>query len=361
MEESRLIAIRREDIVSADKAFVELMLKTESMLNARAKISVDKYKGMSSNELELLSKDTIQEACNDTPFCPDNVILVSGQKFPDIIAEKYYGVEVKSTSKNTWTSTGSSIVETTRDKYVQYIYMLFAKLGGSTAEFKCRPYQDVLYEVAVTHSPRYLIDMSLQAGMTIFDKMGISYDELRTSSESIEIVKKYYKARAEKSGNQMPWWISHDDSASLNMNIRLWSALSSKEKYDITAQVLVIFPEVVSGDYGRAALWLASAKGIVCKNIRDPFSAGGKIRSINGENLEHPLPRIVKTLSDKFTTIKEYLYEPSEIILYIEELNHELIEGNLYNNWFEQVNKHLNSIGVGISIKEILEKNMLLS
>ena len=39
--------------------------------------------------------------------------------------------------------------------------MLFGKLGGKTAEFKCRPYEDCLSDIAVTHSPRYLINMEL--------------------------------------------------------------------------------------------------------------------------------------------------------------------------------------------------------
>ena len=133
-EANNIIAIRKRDISLAHEAFASLMGKTEQMM---------------------------KEACGNTPFNPDEIFLISGHKFPDILAEKYYGIEVKSTVSDSWTSTGSSIVETTRIKDVEDIYMLFGKLGGDVPQFKCRPYQDVLYDIAVTHSPRYLINMEL--------------------------------------------------------------------------------------------------------------------------------------------------------------------------------------------------------
>lgn len=110
--------------------------------------------------------------------------------------------------------------------------MLFGKLGGKYAEFKCRPYQDVLSEITVTHSPRYLINMNLTSGETIFDKMGTTYDELRTSEDSISQVREYYRKKANKN-DQMPWWISDNDSEPINMNLRLWATLPEDENLTI--------------------------------------------------------------------------------------------------------------------------------
>lgn len=88
--------------------------------------------------------------------------LVSGHVFPDIILhECNYGVEIKSTQKDAWTSTGSSIVESSRSEKANRIYLLFGKLGGEP-EFRCKPYQQCLSNIAVTHAPRYLIDMNLR-------------------------------------------------------------------------------------------------------------------------------------------------------------------------------------------------------
>ena len=141
---NNIIAIRKIDIQKANEAFANLMEKTERILNVDSINEPNKYKNISPSKLEHLSAEKIKEACFETPFCPENIILVSGQKFPDIITEKYYGVEVKSTQSNSWTSTGSSIIESTRDELVENIYMLFGKLGGNPPEFKCRPYDVVL-------------------------------------------------------------------------------------------------------------------------------------------------------------------------------------------------------------------------
>ena len=56
---------------------------------------------------------------------------------------------------------------------IERIYMTFGKLGGNPIEFLSKPYEQCLYGIAVTHMPRYLIDMRLNQGETIFDKMGV--------------------------------------------------------------------------------------------------------------------------------------------------------------------------------------------
>ncbi len=361
MEDNNIIAIRKENVVEADSAFAHLMKKTEDDLNEKARRNVREYKDLTASQLESVSMTVIRECCEGTPFRQDEIRLISGLSFPDIVAERYYGVEVKSTSKNHWTSTGSSIVEATRIKDVESIYMLFGKLGGTPAEFRCRPYQDVLYEIAVTHSPRYLIDMELKSGETIFDKMAVGYDDLRTSHDSIAKIKRYYKSKAEANGNQMPWWISGDDeeAETVGMNIRLWQDLSSTERADLVAQMLVLFPEVVSGKYGKAALWLAGAKGIVCTNIRDLFSAGGKVRTVDGQALNAHLPRVVKTLRDKFVKIRALLEKDSPITDYIREYNPSLSKGDACDVWFREIISELPDISE-VSVRSILENNLEL-
>ena len=77
-------------------------------------------------------KSALEECAIGTPF-ENTIEKISGQKFPDIVAAKFYGVEVKSTKENHWTSTGSSILETTRVADVERIYMTFGKLGGKNS------------------------------------------------------------------------------------------------------------------------------------------------------------------------------------------------------------------------------------
>ena len=88
--------------------------------------------------------------------------------------------------------------------------MLFAKLA-SPIEFRCRPYEEVLSEVVVTHSPRYLIDMNLEEGKTIFDKIKMPYDTLRKKENPIRPIVDYYKSKL-KPGEEL--LLRHNDIVS---------------------------------------------------------------------------------------------------------------------------------------------------
>ncbi|MBQ6179205.1 MAG: hypothetical protein IJK32_06765 [Bacteroidales bacterium] len=338
------------------RAFQQLIDSVLVTLNEKAAKEIKRFKGMSPSDLEVEVFQTIKDACGEESFFQkDEVRLVSGMRFPDILVGRNFGVEVKSTNKDHWTSTGSSIVESTRDRDVECIYLLFGKLGGDIPEFRCRPYSDVLSEVAVTHSPRYRIDMTLGAGETIFDKMGISYEDLRSSKNQITAVQDYYRKMALVEGHQMPWWISDDKSAdsSVGMNIRSWRILSANEKSNLVAQLLVLFPEVIFGDYENAAMWLVSTRGIVCTNLRDPFSAGGQIKQMNGAKLDTPMPHIVKTVADKYPLILA-LMKDKEFQDQISAFNPDLLPDIAYR-WFDQVQASLSRVGVIIPVEDLLK------
>lgn len=354
MTENNIIAIRKTDINKANEAFAQLMSKTEMSLNQLSISNPSFFKGMTPSELEIESCKIIKSACQYTPFNPNNITLVSGHSFPDIIAENYYGVEVKSTKSNHWTSTGSSIVESTRNDLVENIYMLFGKLGGNPPEFRCRPYEEVLYDIAVTHSPRYLINMELEYGKTIFDKMQVTYNEFRTTEDNISKVREYYKQKA-KHGKEMPWWISSNDvEKPINFNLRLWNAIDISERKHLTAFCLILFPEIWAPNsnpktkYNQASLWLCSFAQVVCPNIRDAFTAGGKITCENNVLLPVRYPQIYKTIIDILPQIKNILKFPSkETIELITEFNPQILNGyNLYDNWINLLCNSTKSIGV---------------
>ena len=343
MKENRIIAIRRKDINLANEAFAELMQKTENSMNEQSQSFPKYFKGMKADVLEMETCNFVRLACQDTPFDPNNVILVSGHSFPDIVAENYYGVEVKSTKSDHWTSTGSSIVESTRSDLVENIYMLFGKLGGNPPEFRCRPYQDVLYDIAVTHSPRYLINMELKKGETIFDKMNTTYDEFRNTEDNISKVRTYYKEKAKKAKRQeMPWWISStDEEKPVNFTLRLWNSVNLKERKVLKAYCLILFPETWMPNinprkkYNQASLWLCSFAQVLFPNIRDAFTAGGMVAFENGHKLPNRYPQVYKTIIDLLPEIKKLLVRPSvETIELVKEFNPILLKGNsVYQNW----------------------------
>lgn len=279
--------------------FKSLMARTDILLNEDALIRPEYYITRGGNPLEDDVKCALEECSKGTPF-ENTIEKVSGQKFPDIVAAKFYGVEVKSTKENHWTSTGSSIMETTRLSDVERIYMTFGKLGGNPVEFMSKPYEECLYGIAVTHMPRYLIDMRLHEGETIFDKIGIPYDELRKLDNPIAPVSKYYRSRL-KPGESL-WWAGDSADETVSATIKLWRNVLPEEKRRYTVYGCVNFPEVFGGDYDRYALWLTS-QGVVDSHIRDQFSAGGQelMRMPDGSEIRFPgVFRRVKNNIDYF-------------------------------------------------------------
>jgi hypothetical protein len=168
------------------KAFQLLLDNTVGFLHSDSKNKQAAYQKYEGSILEGVVAGIMTEKAKGTPF-ENTIELISGHRFPDIIANKYFGVEIKTTKQNHWTTTGNSILEGTRVEGIERIYMLFGKLF-SPVEFKYRAYEECLSDVVVTHSPRYLINMDLEIGQTIFDKINIPYDRLRSSTNPVRTI-----------------------------------------------------------------------------------------------------------------------------------------------------------------------------
>lgn len=276
--------------------FQLLMKNTDGFLNRDAAERPTYYAKRGGNPLEDDVKKALDACAKGTAF-EGTIIKVSGQKFPDIVADKLYGVEVKSTKDDHWTSTGSSILETTRVDGIERIYMTFGKLGG-TPMFLSKPYEECLYGIAVTHMPRYLINMKLKPGETIFEKMGVPYDKLRQMDNPIAPVAKFYRDQL-KPGESL-WWTGDSSDETVSATIRLWKKLTPEEKHFYSAYGCVNYPEIFAGDYDRYSLWLTS-QGVVDSHIRDQFSSGGQEEMLlsSGEKIKFPaVYRRVKAYHD---------------------------------------------------------------
>ena len=365
---SNIIKINNPQTRNINLAFKDFMGLCEDEFNRRAKINSKQYKACNGKNLEEVAVDLLKDVCNKTPQLPfksQDIQLVSGQQFPDIIASKAYGVEVKSTEKNQWTSTGSSIVESTRVANVKHIYLLFGKLGGNPVEFKCRPYEDVLYDVAVTHSPRYLIDMELGADKSIFKKMNTTYDKFRTSQDAINQVRQYYIQKAKKEHKKsMPWWLESDTK----MSIQLWSSVSKNDKKILQSKMCILFPEILKNQkekYARVALWLCAKYSILVYNARDCFSAGGQCSEINDKDLGYKVPQVVTRYVELAKTIKELFKSPTAIKEEIMEFNSEIWDEDkkvIYENWLNQTSKLVcNFAQKNIPFREWFENEVVIS
>lgn len=107
--------------------FELLLTNTLETLREEAKKSQEIYLALNGVKLEEQVVSVMRHNARNTPF-ENSIELISGQKFPDIIANKFYGVEVKTTKSNQWKSTGSSVAEGTRKEGVERIFMLFGKM-----------------------------------------------------------------------------------------------------------------------------------------------------------------------------------------------------------------------------------------
>lgn len=296
--------------VDADKqSFERLLRRSLFSLQNRANENPERISSLLGNKLEKEVVEVLNENALHTPF-ENSIELISGQRFPDIVAKRFYGIEVKTTKDNHWSSTGSSVAEGTRVNGVERIYMLFGKMCDPI-EFRCRPYQECLSEVVVTHSPRYLIDMELEQGETFFDKIRMPYDEFRKQDDPIKTIVKYYKGKL-KQGERL-WWMGDDngEQPANNLIIRIWNNLEKKERDQIIIKGYCLFPELFSESpdkFNRFSIWLSVGNAIVCPNVRDNFTAGGRETIvIDGETLD--VPQKFHRLYNNLEAIKETILQ----------------------------------------------------
>ena len=358
MEEKIIISSKRD---SLDAEFKKLMYDSELWLNTDALERDAYYKTRNGKPLEKDVFDVVSQRAVGTTF-EGTIKLISKNYFPDIVANKYYGVEVKSTKDDKWTSIGSSILESSREDGVERIYMMFGKLGGTPVEFRCRPYEDVLSGVAVTHYPRYQIDMRLEAGETIFDKMKVPYDTMRKMEQPATVVVNYYKSLL-KPGESALWWMGGDDieESTSPLGIQLWSGLSYKDKNSLVAHGYALFPEIfkVGGTdkYNRFALWLVMEQGVVDTSLRDRFSAGGRV--------EYPrfgkfvsIPKVLGRLRDYKDSVIDIINKQPEKSLQ-SFWRSPIIQVNRIEQWMFLATDYLVQSGEQKNIVERVMRNIL--
>lgn len=313
--------------------FRQLMQRTDALLNREATNKQEYYSKRNSTLLEADVYEALCRSAIHTPF-EDTILLVSGASFPDIVAGNFYGVEVKSTIKNHWKSIGSSILESTRNPNIERIFLTFGKLGHPVS-FMSRPYEECLAGISVTHYPRYQIDMELPPGETIFDKLGLSYDELRKMDNPVAPVSKYYRSKL-KPGESLWWAADGAEEVATPPILRLWTTLSAEQKNFYTVQGYALFPEILdhhsSAKYHRYALWLATSCSVINTNIRDQFSAGGRVSITTAGKVYERVPAAFGRIVRNKELIVETINTTSEGIL-SEAWQTSRIESNRIEQW----------------------------
>lgn len=289
-----------------EDSFLSLLAKTKSnCLNELQSLGTRAVR-INGDEFETIVYNNSLKASVETEF-EGHVIQTGPHAFPDIIAKKYFGLEVKVTKENKWSSTGNSILETTRVDDVECIYIFFGKMAGGV-DIKYRPYQDCLYDIGVTHSPRYKIDMNLPDGNSIFDKMNIPYDSLRNEKNPISKIKEYYKKQLQD-GEEL-WWIdTQAEEKAVSPIIKPFRILSKSEQQKFITETMIFFPEIfgkTQTKFERPAAYLITEYNAVSSSLRDIFTAGGQVPiTINGKDML--VPQIFSQLMENAKEIEKLI------------------------------------------------------
>lgn len=257
-----------------------------------------------------------------------------GHAFPDIVYqfenEVSYGIEVKSStqskaSESSWTILGNSILGSTRVD-VADLFIIYIKVGDNGCFIKNARYEDSVSNIAVTHSPRFKLDLSQSPSDSFFSKSGISYNELKESDNPIGLVTEYFKTEG-----LTAWWIAESTPAV----IRNWNELSYKEQNEILAKGLALFPEIIysksSDKYKNLSKWLVANFSVVDSSLRDKFTAGGRCDLISKNHSYKNFPKIYETFQQLSGQFIEEIKNVS-----LQDLEDYWSSYNLKNDTFEK-------------------------
>lgn len=245
---------------------------------------------------ELLSELTKSNPNIEIDFNPHP------QAFPDI-AVGNFGVEVKFTLNDTWRSVANSILETNRIDTVEKVYLIFGKMGG-IPEVKWNDYEKSVIHVRTSHVPRFEVEIS--AEHSLFEIMGISYNDFRKlhMNEKMNYIRTYARSRLQK-GERL-WWLEDNLEAehAIPIQARLYTNLPTEEKTRLRAEAVLLCPSIVKSGrsknkYDDAVLYLLTYHGVICHQARDLFSAGSVANPDNDDEGGLYIERALKIIEEE--------------------------------------------------------------
>ena len=277
------------------------------------------------------------------------IVRTAPQAFPDLLINNT-GVEIKKTIKDDWRTTGNSVSERRREVGVDDIYFFFGKLGGKPG-IKVRRYEECLPKVAVTHNPRYIVDMLLPAGESIFDKMGISYQEFTALEKPLLTLTQFLRSNL-RDGEEV-WWLggpAHEDTDQ-DPDELMSPVLATLERRDPRRETFVqlamalrpeIFSTTSSAKFERLPLLLLKRFGAVVSNMRDLFTAGGTAsHEVDGKRV---LLRAIDDRLLRYSTSVEAIIESSSEDDLKYGWNVAVIEDNRLNQYSKLLDMHANGL-----------------
>lgn len=283
------------------KLLSELKTRIESRTNLAPKYLASRG---NDNGFERLVPEVLMEIQSDYP----NAFTVKtnfGHFFPDITVTmngKHYGLELKSRQDGTWTTNGNSVFESISSTDISEIFLLFGSRKKKLPQYEVRfkPYWATLSAIAVTHSPRFSINMD--ARDTVF-KSALDYRRLREDDEQgkVRFVQHYLIAHADPS----KWFIPNEK----DFVPTIINNVSKAERKPYLLQAMILYPQDLltfkSADYERIALFYFNSYYMISYSLRDLFSAGGA-----WPFSPKPLPHIFGEYYNNSSELKKILADP---------------------------------------------------
>ncbi len=239
------------------------------------------------------------------------------QAFPDIALEDF-GIEVKFTTQDTWRSVANSVLERMRVDSVKTIYIVFGKMGG-LAEVKWAEYEKSVIHVRTSHVPRFEVEVFPPPSQSLFEQMGVRYDDFRSSQmeDKMRHIRRYARGRLQK-GERL-WWLddTSDSTHTLPVQARLYTKLSLPEKLKLRAEAVLLCPSVVRSSrardkYDDVVLYILTYHGVLCHQARDLFTAGSVADPNNdkkdGVNIQKSIALIERHIVDAANRLDDELF-----------------------------------------------------
>lgn len=287
-------------------------------------------------------EDTVLRAMNSvargTPF-EGEIRKTKRGEFPDITAIGHYGVEAKQVQKDKTRTTGNSIFESTRVEGVQAVYLVMswnaAQEGGGKVGWK--RYEDAVSNVVITHSPRYLLNIELPEGESLFDKINTPYDDFRQLPR--QIMMEEVRGLYEEGGRSDLWWIDARRDSYRRPYVRFEDAPTDTQA-QLVGETFFLCPMVFGNSrkwkyFQPTAYWLS--QGYVSHSVRDKFSAGGKVKI----GLVSDIPQIIKkAMNHKKQIFRAARNVDADLIQRFWEIPMAPPPGQRLDDWFLRVRRH---------------------
>lgn len=251
--------------------------KLENKQNLASKYTVSNG---TNNGFEKLVPEVLDTLKDELEFSYN---IFYGHHFPDleiVIGNEKYGLELKSRKKSQWTTNGNSVFESITDEDYSEIYLLFGSLNNDESAYQVqyKPYWEVTTGIAVTHSPRFKIDMRAEITDSVF-KDSDEYFKLRemTEPERIAFLQEYLKRSTDKA----KWYIPQETESVKPIQFK---DLTEEVRNQVLAETFVLFPHdlikrypsgTFRGEYGRSTEYLLGEYFYFTPSLRDSYSAGG--------------------------------------------------------------------------------------